>query len=82
MSTAQYAYLHARVSLLAGRLIGQEQIEALIDQPATPVPVPQDGRPADAMGAAAALQATAEQHRQSALEAALALLTSPDKDPP
>jgi len=30
----------------------------------------------------AALQATAEQHRQSALEAALALLTSPDKAPP
>jgi V/A-type H+/Na+-transporting ATPase subunit C len=56
MSTAQYAYLHARVSLLAGRLIDPKQIEALIDQPATPVPVPQDGRPADVTGGAAALQ--------------------------
>jgi len=41
MSTAQYAYLHARVSLLAGRLLDQRQIEALIDQPDAPVPVPQ-----------------------------------------
>ncbi len=43
MSTAQYAYLHARVSLLAGKLLGQEQIQTLIGQSGTPIPVPQEG---------------------------------------
>lgn len=33
MSTAQYAYLHTRVSLYAEQLLGLDQINALIDQP-------------------------------------------------
>lgn len=41
MSTAQHAYLHARVSLYAEKLLGIEQIQALIDQAETSVPTPQ-----------------------------------------
>jgi V/A-type H+-transporting ATPase subunit C len=31
MSAARYAYLHARVSMLAGQLLGMERLQALID---------------------------------------------------
>ncbi len=33
MSATQYAYLHARVNLFAGQLLGVEQLDAMIDQP-------------------------------------------------
>ncbi len=33
MSTAQYAYLHTRISLYAGQLLGLDRIDALIDRP-------------------------------------------------
>ena len=33
MSAAQYAYLHTRISLFAGRLLGIDQLDALIDRP-------------------------------------------------
>ena len=33
MSAAQYAYLHTRVSLYAGQLLGLDQLDALIDRP-------------------------------------------------
>ena len=33
MSAAQYAYLHTRVSLYAGQLLGLDQLDAMIDHP-------------------------------------------------
>lgn len=33
MSAAQYAYLHTRVSLYAGQLLGSDRLDALIDRP-------------------------------------------------
>lgn len=33
MSAAQYAYLHTRVSLYAGQLLGPDQLDAMIDRP-------------------------------------------------
>lgn len=56
MRTAQFAYLDTRVSLFAERLLGQERIETLIDQPDMPVPVPQFGAAPDTSTASAAQQ--------------------------
>lgn len=47
MSAAQYAYLHARVSLYAGQLLGPDRLNTLIDRPLdenrlAPDTVPQD----------------------------------------
>jgi V/A-type H+-transporting ATPase subunit C len=83
MSTAQYAYLHARVSQLAGRLIDQKQIETLIDQPETPVPVPQNGRTADTASSAAALQYAGDldQNNVTILLRELAVLIRPLSGP-
>lgn len=41
MTVAQQAYLHARVSLFAGKLLGTEQIQTLIDQTGSSIPAPE-----------------------------------------
>lgn len=48
MSTAQYAYLHTRVSLFAGKLLDLGQIQELIDRPGMPISAAQGNAATDA----------------------------------
>lgn len=48
MSTAQYAYLHTRVSIYAGQLLGLDRLNALIDHPPDQESLALDATPSNA----------------------------------
>ncbi|MBI1173861.1 MAG: ATPase [Sideroxydans sp.] len=56
MSTAEHAYLHARVSLFAGKLLNLEQTQTLIDRSGTNSLVPQENTMPDTGSGAVAAQ--------------------------
>lgn len=72
MSAAHYAYLHTRVSVYAARLLGREQLDALIDRP-----YGEEARMSSPADAAAQYAGDLDQHNVTALLEELAVLIRP-----